>query len=491
MDFLDTRKQQRTSYMLFLGYSLVTIAIAIATTILLYQAYGFGIGKNGTVIQDGLAFFSSQPNPVNIYLNGVRNPNQTNARLELPEGIYNVKLTLNGYRSWQHTIELTGGKVEHFDYPLLIPSKLTSKRLQTYSARPNMVTQSPDRRWMLVQAPGSMTAFDVFDLNNPTKAPTDISLPANLISKATGSEVWQLVEWADDNQHILLAHNYDGKTEYVLVDRSNPTQSVNLTNNLSLPVSTTKLTLDNKKYDRYYLYSASTGDLQTLSLSSANPVTVVQHVLAYETYGSNTVLYITDKGAPHGKVLIRLNDGDTTYTLHSLVSGTNYLVDLTQYSGTLYVAAGASSENKVYIYKDPIGQLNEQPHQAVAPSQVLHVIAPDYVSFSTNAQFIMTENGTQFGVYDIENEKGYNYILKMPLDAPQQHASWMDGDRLVYVSGGKLVMVDYDGTNPQTLIPADSDFIPAFDPNYHYVYTLSLPASTNQSFVYQTSLLTS
>ncbi|HTB48880.1 MAG TPA: PEGA domain-containing protein [Verrucomicrobiae bacterium] len=490
MDYLDTGKQFRHRIILLVGYVCLAVAIATGALILLYQAYGFGIGKNGTVTQSGLTFFSSQPNPANIYVNNTLKAT-TNTRLVLTSGIYRITLNRSGYRSWQRTIELDGGSVEHFDYPVLFPKTLVSKKIQAYTGAPGLVTQSPDRRWLLVEVPGSMTSFDLFDLKNPTKAPTDITLPANLLTKATSSESWQLEEWADDNQHIVLQHNYDGKSEFILINRADPAQSVNL--NTTLSTTPTKLTLVDKKYNHYYLYNATTDDLQTASLQSPTPVLAQQHILAYQSYGSDTLLYATDSGAPSGKVLVKMQIGSQTYAIHTFPAATTYLLDLTKYSGTLYVAAGASSENKVYIYEDPVSQLAAAPGHALVPSQVLHVTAPNYLSFSDNAQFIVAENGTQFGVYDIENTKGYNYTASQPLDAPQVHATWMDGDRLTYVSGGKLVVFDYDGTNQQVLMAAAGSYVPAFAPDYKYVYdvapdTTATPAG--QTELAQTALLT-
>ncbi len=490
MDYLDHKKELRHRAILMVGYVLIAIAVTMATIVLLYQAYGFGIGKNGTVIQNSLAFFSSQPNPAQIYVNNKLEPVTTNTSLVLPAGIYRIRLTRSGYRDWQRTIELQGGDVQHYDYPLMIPIKLDSNKVKTYTAAPGLMTQSPDRRWVMIEKPNTMISFDLYDLqNSPLKAPTDVTLPANLLAKATKSESWKLGEWADDNQHVLLQHNYDGKTEFILVDRKNPTQSVNL--NTTLLANPTKLTLDNKKYNQYYLYDAASGTLQSASLQAPTPITVLQHVLAYQSYGSNTLLYATTNGAPPGKVLVKLKVGNQTYPIHAFPAGTTYLLNLTEYSGTLYVAAGASSQDKVYIYADPVGQLTAVPQHALAPAQVLHVDAPDYLSFSDNAQFITVEHGTQFGVYDIENSRGYSYVAAHPIDTPQAHATWMDGDRLTYVSSGKILIFDYDSTNQQTLVTASSSYVPAFSPSYKNVYELA-PSTTapGQFDLMQTFLLT-
>lgn len=495
MEFLDPAKQTRHRIILWVGYVLVAVGIVIATLILLYQAYGFGLGKNGTVIQNGLLFLSSQPRPANIYMNGKLSTHQTNARIALPSGIYHLQLQRGGYRAWQRTIEIEGGDVQHFDYPLLIPNKLTSKKLTGFTAAPGLSTQSPDRRWLLVQKPGSMTAFKLYDLNNPSKgpakAPTDLNLPDGLLSKAV-AEKWRLEEWADDNKHVILEHDYDGKSEFILVDRTDPAKSQNL--NRVLSANPAKLTLIDKKYDQYYLYDAKTAALAKASLGAPQAVPVLEHALAYQSYAADTLLYATDSGAPAGKVLVRLKIGNAVYPVRTFPAGSNYLLNLTKYSGTLYLAVGSGAADKVYIYQDPVGQLKKLPNHALVPVQVLHVHRPNYVSFSDNAQFIMAESGNQFGVYDIENEKGYNYITPQPIDKPQVHASWMDGFHLTYVSGRQLLMFDYDDTNQQSLVAADATYLPAFAPDVKFVYTLApdtaagaLPGQTDLN---QTSLLT-
>ncbi len=487
MDYLDPKKRFRHHVMLYVGYVLIGIAIIIGTIVLLYQAYGFGLGKNGTVIQNGLFFFSSQPHPADIYVNGARKSVKTNTRLSLPAGIYNVILKRDGYRSWQRTIGLEGGSVQHVDYPFLIPKTLTSKKVQSYPAAPGLVTQSPDHRWLFVQQPNTLTGFDVYDLKNPTKPAEPLLLPANVLTKAAGAESLQLDEWAADNQHVVLQHSYDGKTEYILVDRTDPAQTVNL--NTTLSVNPVKLTLQDKKYDKYYIYDATGGVLRTASLKAPVAQPYLEHVLNYQSYGDDTMLYATDSNVPAGKVQVKLRIGDKTSVIRTFPAGTTYLLDLTKYDGDMYVTTGASSENKVYIYKDPTGQLSANANHALVPAQVLRVSAPNYLSFSDSAQFIVTENGTEFAVYDIENETGYHYTSPFVLDAPQTHANWMDGNRLTYVSNGKLVLFDYDDANRQALVGAASQYEPAFTPNYKFLYTLA-PTATGQFDLNQTSLLT-
>ena len=164
-------------------------------------------------------------------------------------------------------------------------------------------------------------------------------------------------------------------------------------------------------------------------------------------------------------------------------SASRYVVDLASYNGVRYVAAGAASEGKVYVYRNPASALDAK--QVLVPVQILKVPGVASVSFSTNARFVVAENGTQFAVYDATTGKGYGYTLTQAIDAPQTAAMWMDGYHLDYVSEGKLTVFDFDGTNVQRLAPASAAYTPFFSPNYHTMFGID---ATNA--LTQTALLT-
>lgn len=488
MDYLDRRKELTQNIMLMLGYVLIAVAIVISALILLYQAYGFGLNQKGVVVQNGLLFFSSHPNPATITTNGVKQPQSTNTRMTLTAGVYKVAIARRGYYDWQRKIEVAGGDVQHFDYPFLIPKQLAVRNVQPYAGLPGLMTQSPDRRWLIVQSGASLTSLSLYDLKNPDKAVQPLELPGGLLTNAAGAESWQALDWADDNKHFMLQHIFDGQSEYILVDRTSPQDSVNLTKTLS--VNPTKLEFKNRKYDRYYAYDAPSATLRSLRLNQAVAEPVFQRILAYKSYGDNTLLYVTDSGAPAEKVLVKLTDGAKTWNIRTFPAGSSYVVDLTKYSGSMYVAAGSAGENKVYIYKDPAAQLDNRQQKVASPVQVLHVKGVNYLSFSASAQFILAENGNQFGVYDIENKIGYNYKTSQPLDAPQEHVTWMDGNRLQYVSNQRLIIFDYDYMNVQALTRSVPQYKPAFGPDFKYLYLLS-PADNGQFNLTETALLTS
>lgn len=442
------------------------------TTILVFVASGFNY-KNGQVIQDGMIYLSSTPNPAQIYVNGALYGNNTNTRILLQAGTYTFKIQRSGYQSWQRTVIVPGGQIVYYEYPFLFASSLTTSTLKNYASPPALTTQSLDQHWLVVAQPGSLSSFDLYDLtNNPLQPATTISLPAGLMSVPASSQSLQVVGWANDNSHVLLKHVYDNNTEYILMDISSPAQSVNLTKLLSLPTSGIDLQLSNEQSDQYLVLNTTTDTLYKASQSTPQLQLYMTKVLAYKSYNTNTLLYVTPDIDKSSQVDIDIYDGSNSYTIRHEAANTNYLLNLTTYNGNLYVATAASSENMAYIYEDPVSEITNQQIGIAVPIEAFHLTAPNYLSFSNNAQYILFENGIHLAVYDAENTQGFTYTAPSSLDSPQTHAIWMDGAQLIYVSKGQIISFDYDGNNRQALVSADPQYIPYFDPNYKFLLTL-------------------
>ena len=497
MEYLDPKQERAHMIRLIVGYVLVGVAILIGTLILLYQAYGYGLGKDGEVIQNGLVFLSSQPNNAEIHLNNKLYRDRTNAKLSLPEGAYETVLKRTGYNDWERKVVVAGGTVQHFNYPKLFPAELKTSEVKSYGSAPGLVTESPDRKWLLIQQPGSLVSFDLFDISNVDRLAermTSVSLPVELLTSAgTGSHSLKLAEWSTDNRHVMLTHNYNTGTgdvnEYILLDRQEPASSLNLTRTLSLS-ATKQLQLYDKKFDQYYVYDTADRTVGRMSVSSAATITpVLENVLAYKPYGKNTVLYVTDKDAPTSEALSMLYDDGSTYKIREHGAAGPYLIDLARYSNDWYVVVGASGDDKVYIYKNPQSARKNIGAKALVPVQIMRMDAPNKLQFSSTTQFVMIQNGTNFAVYDAETGKGYRYVSGFVIDAPATTASWMDGQRLMYVSGGRAAVFDYDNINGRKLAAAIPDYVPFFDRDYENLYTLA-PGEGDAIALTVTSMLT-
>jgi hypothetical protein len=480
MDFLDPAKKRAHQKRLFLGYFLIGIAILLGSIILVFSSYGFDIDKKtGEIIQNGLIFADSSPEPSKIFLNGKEN-GTTDKRLVVPAGDYTLELKREGYRPWKRSFYLEGSSIERLIYPVLFPEKLTTEDRATYDVVPNVSIQSPDRRWILVSQANSLTKFDMFDANNPNDPAEPVVMPTEILTTKPGeSQTLTLVEWSTDNRHALLKHTVGAAVEYIMLDRTDPAKSTNL--NKLLGTNPTLITLRDKKFDKLYLYDAVTQVLSTADTVNKEIKEFATKVITYKSHGSDTVVYTTLNPKDPNKQQVVLKDDSKTFILRDAKSTESFLLEIARYDGHWYIAATAVNEGKVFIYRDPASQSSGNK-KLPSLSTTLRLKQPTQVSFSANTRFIMTQSANKFAVYDAETGRRHYYTLDdlaLPIDSK---ATWMDGHRLLINFNNKVIVFDYDGINKQSLVPIAANTKPFFDREYTRLYTVapsvSAPAKT-------------
>ncbi|MGH7157621.1 MAG: PEGA domain-containing protein [Candidatus Saccharimonadales bacterium] len=482
MDFLDPQKQKAHARRLIAGYILIGMVLLLATVILLYQAFGYGIDRHGRVFQNGLVFISSLPDNAEVYVNGERQSSTTNTRLVLPAGQYVFELKREGYRAWKRAITVEGSTLQRFDYPLLFADNPETALVKQYAA-PGLATQSLDKRWLLVQS-DTANSFELFDINADNPVPSTLAIPTEVLSNGE-TNGWQEVEWSKDNRRLVLKRLFtqDGKqtSEYILVDRENANASVNLS--VRLGFTPTVLQLRDKAHDQYYAFDQPNGLLFTATLERPTPQPYLDKVLAFQSDGADSVLYATSQDASPGKTLVRVRQGDDHYTIRQVeAAAAPYMLDIARYDGDWYVAAGASAEDRVYVYKNPVDALKSDSGDVLVPVHILKAARPTYAVFSPGSRFILAEGGQDFSVFDVKNNNGYSFQLDDQLSSDPGHATWADEYHLTFVTAdGQIIIVDYDGTNRQVLAAARAGTTPFFTDNYRRLYALTATNSLDRT----------
>lgn len=487
MDFLDPKKKRAHTIRLFIGYCLIAIAILLATTLLLFAAMGYGINRTtGEVTQNGLVFVDAHPESAAIKING-QDKGQTDGRFVFEAGRYSLELNRDGYRTWRKDFTVEGGSIVRLVYPFLFPTQLVTGTTLATTSTPDLVTNSPDRHWIIVHNPDAMSTFQVIDTSTKVNTPVAVTVPNAVLGSHSGAQSLEFTEWSTDNRHVLLKHTFVGGYDYIIFDREKPETSTNISQLLSKNFSS--VTLFDKQSDKIYGYDATGGVLQSVDLKSKVATTVASNVISFWPYKDTNVLYATAQGANEGKVAVHIRDGQTDYVLRELVAGPKYLLNLAEFDSHMYLAAASSTDGKLYIYKDPLTALKKNDPSLNIPLLLLKLDNPDYVTFSANARFISLQAGSKFEVYDAETKQQYRFDTKLPLDAGQK-ASWMDGHRLMLTSEGKMRVFEFDGLNMQTLVNTQAGFIPSFDRDYTALFTYGpLATDATKSGISRTELI--
>lgn len=465
MEFLDAKSRKAHRTRLFLGYALMSVALGLSTILIVLLTSGYDVDRRtGNVIQNGLAVVDSHPESANVYVNGELK-GRTNQRLLLPEGSYNIELKEDGYRSWTHKVTLEGSSIEQLIYPFLFPENLQTKVLKTYESTPPMVSQSADRRWLVTQITEKFGSFELTDLNDKNNPRSELTLPSDTITPAAGAHTFKEVEWSSDNTNLLLEHTWATGAEYILLNRDNALQSLNVTK-LFPDQTGFKITLRDKKADQFYLYNPASKSLMSGVASTKAVTALLAHAVQFKTYKDNSILYVNENKE------VRLLQKDKDYLIRVLPESTSYLLDYAEFNNKAYLVCGSPADGKTYVYVDPLKSLTKVPARSPQPLRVLIVDKPEYVSFSAIARFVAVQSGSKFAVFDAETGRQFRYDLSLLL-AKGQKAVWMDGHRLSLVSNEKVVVFDFDGINRQVLSAALPLSRTYFNRDYDAYFTLA------------------
>ncbi len=477
MDYLDPIKKQSKRKKLLIMYALMGVAIAIATLVMVYLVNGYSIGNDGAVIQNGLLYIDSRPESAEVFLNGEKQRGRTDARLVVPEGSYAVDLKRDGYRTWSRSMVLEGGSLRRLTYARLVPETLASEPLATLPSEPQMVSQSIDKRWLVMSFDASPLILQYIDLNRAVPQLERITLPVGTISTTTPGK-WRAIDWADDNKTLLAVFETESTRDFVLIDREKPENS----KNISKAFNTTAFTdveLRNRKKDQLYLYNEATAVLLTADINNGTTSLILDEVLAYVAFGDDAVLYITDDDKVDDLVEAYLVKDNDTYKLRSIKKDTKYLLDMSKLGSALVMGIGSPLENRVIVYNDPIDALKDNEISDIpVPTTVLRVASPQELVISADSSVIVARGAENFASHEFEADRSYTFKLNGAIDENQE-LRWLDGQHILLSIGGLQHIFDFDGSNNYTLVASTPFFGTYADNRIDYLVTLKPADATS------------
>lgn len=451
MDFLDPRKKIARRKRLIVSYALMALVVVSGTAVVILSSLGYGVNtKTGKVVQNGLVFVNSTPAGAKIFVNGKDTQKMTSSRLILsgstrlifPSGDYTLSLQEDGYRQWQRSFSLKPQSILRLDYPILVPILLKPKAVANFASQPVLTTLSDDRRW-LVQgfATRSGLSLTQYDLNIATPVGKPLTMPANLLGLNGGR--WQVIDWSSDGTTVLLKQTLGARSEFIALNRSSPTKSFNVTQDIDFTASQVKMR-DNKS-DQFYIL-ASDNRLFSLTTGSA-PTLMFKDILAFEPLGDSRLLFIVGKKSAPTQA-IKLWDGSKAYGLGKINNSGNYLLAASNFAGHEYYLATLPESKRIDIYSDPLNSLRA----GVSPKVTIRLpglaSAQTSVSSSPKSRFLAIQSGQSILTYDFQKNESFAY--KLP-KTPAGPLTWMDNYHLSGLVDGKAYMTDYDGINQYSL----------------------------------------
>lgn len=447
----------------------LSVTVIVALLMLIVLGYSFN-QKDGKIQQGGLLQFESRPSGATVTLDEIRLGSRTNTKTTVDVGDHTVMFNLDRYRTWQKSINIKPGQIGWLSYARLIPTTIEPETLHAYTALHSALA-APSRNYMLLHEAPESPEFTLVNLQGETLRYDALTLPAtSYTTPAPGkSHSFVLESWSQNDQAVLIRHHYDDdKTEWILLDRSTPERSVNVSAKYAVNPSRVVFAGSGDE-----LLFVQVDDIvrrinlndETLSRPLATEVD------NFTIYDDKTITYATrpdDKGSR--TVGYASMDIDEPVVLASFpADGKPLLGAMATYFNERYVITVHGQKLTIRTgdlpKPDNKGKLKEFASREI-PEGAMKLLV------GRNSRLYVVQLADGYATYDVELKK-YDKTTWAYKPAVQRDIRWLD-DYMVWSDyGGQLRFYEFDGANQQNIMPVAEGYSVTLSPNDKYVYGIA------------------
>ena len=470
MDFLSPSYRRRHGRLLFVSYIFSALIIGALVMFFTLEVSGFYINRSGELSLNSIVFIDSHPANAEIYIDGKLERSRTDARLVLPAGQHFVEIQLPGYDLWQKQVYLDGGEVTHIKYPFLYPINPRNRVVDRYSPTAT-ASQTPDRRWLMVQPRPAQLVFELIDLDHAELVRRNVSFELPEVDVERDLLGVEVLSWAHDNRHFLAELNFDDDDiEYWVFSTISDRLPLQVLVQDDLAVREMRL-VDNRVKEVHILYENNQLFAQSLTDDELPPRLVADDVLEFVSYGDDLVVYVRAT-LVESLVEVVIKDDQTEYLFLELTAqlpDSQYLLGLSRFEGDWYYVVGPEAgDTELLILKNPLEAI-KQDRQPIPLTKVA-LSGLGSVAFSNNVRFVGATYSGGLYIYDFEDQRSYRYTVAGL--ASDYDVSWMDGHRLYGVVDNNLSVWEFDSSHQVSLGAVRATEDAFFDKSYDTLYVL-------------------
>jgi len=455
-----------------------TFSVLVILTVTILSLQGFRLDSGNRLAQGALLQFDSTPNGADVSIDGKNTGVRTAGKQTVVAGIHTVLFSKDRYEDWSRTIDFAAGTLTWLDYARMVPKERSTQTVANFKTVVS-AKASPDFKFILLHEAADQPVFQLADLRSSDVKLTSLTLPATLYSDATTAGVshsFALDDWNVGGRYILVKHQYKDQLEWLMVDTENVSQSINITQLLSVGFKDLHFAGTN---GRMFFGLADDNNIRKLDVSSATiSRALVSNVESFDLFDNNTVSYIgIDPSDSTKRVAGIYQDGDAAPHVLRSVDALNTVLKIAvgNYFNDDYVAIAEGT--KVSIFKGSYQVSSDDTISDLKQFASMDLAGPvTQLSLSPKSDYILAESGTSFMTYEIEHSRS----AKGTLDASPQAAStplrWLDLTHVWNQENGKLVMRDFDNSNNYSINAVAGNFDATISQNGRYFYSIGKSA---------------
>ena len=455
--------------------AIMTVTVVVMVIVLTFVAMGYKVNQDGELSQNGLVQISSRPNGATVTIDGDTIFPRTDTSRSLSSGEHTVKLTKDGYDSWEKTIEIKSGWLYKLDYPRLFKQGRETEKMLEFKEGLEFLSMSPDRSSILY-ADDDATVFYWLKVQGEEIETRKIDV-AELFRLKSGDKLNGIIkslEWNGEGDRVLIdyvgvAKSKDDKMivdyadydvhDRIVINLAKPEDSINLTREFGLDFS--KISAVSDSAER--LVVLENGNLRMISTGTKEISRVlVANIADFANVGSE-VLFIT-KAAEDSttRTIGYYVEGDKAPLILETVGGDGVRLAISKYLDKRYLTVAVGPEITIYR-ADELQETMRIEDLEVVGKAVL-AAAPEWVEVANRGRFIAAINGKKIFMFDVEQLAISNYELEGDFEG------WLDGFMVTNVVDGKLVARDFDGSNRRELGDGKAGFEAMVTSNNRYLY---------------------
>ena len=425
-------KKHMETIRLLITETIMVMVIIVTAIVLTFVAMGYNLDKNGEIGQSGLVQLRSFPSGASITIDGdTILPKTTTSRM-LSAGDHTIKLTKDGYDSWEKTITSESGRLLKLEYMRLFYQNRVPEAMKEYDGKIKTFVAAPNRDYAVLIMENN-NKWQYFDLRGDSVNVEELDLTEFL----KGLEV-QDVSWNDGNDKLLVKVLRKNEVEWLLVNVRTPKESVNLTKEFAMSFSDVKFM--NEGGDK--LIALQDGNLRTIAMNDKTVSQVLaDNVKKYSFVGDNITFINSEQklGMISGGSVAIIKEFD----INSLIN-----VTLSDYIGDKYLAITENDEMTIYR-SDYLSTDKSLSDMEVVLNTKINFV-PAFLGVYGNNELVVARDGSHVAVFDCEARKIHQF------DLDSNNVFLIDGYMIGEIINRNLSVMDFDGTNKRIITSADS-----------------------------------
>ena len=457
----------------------MVFSICVLVTIITFLMFGYRFdSKQGNLEQNAFLQFSSTPSGATVSIDGNVIGSKTSSKSSVRAGKHVIVVWRDGYQTWQKTINVQSGTLTWLNYILLVPKKLTVESVANYKTIYSSLA-SPKGNYILVQPQPNAPTYKLIDISSDNIASKEIIIPASMYSEPSVAGVthtFNIEKWDDGERYVIIKHAYGDKTEWIVLDTQDVSQTKNVTKTFNIAIDKTIFSSNSGNG----LYVLDAGDIRKLDLEAGTiSKPLVSNVSNFDFYNDSKVITYVGKGktGTDERVVGLYRDGDNKSAVLRTVNGKTGVplnISTTHYLNENYVAI--SEGKKVDILS------GSYPNTTSDNANSLKVISSfstlqdvQLLSFSPKGQYVFVQSGANFSSYDLEYQTLSSSTVSSVAEVPP--IQWLDEYHVWSDTGGIVSIREFDGANAHTINPLLTGQAVALTNNGRFLYSVNKSAT--------------